>query len=684
MKSSYRVALSKIAKKRSVIFLAVFLSLLMVLHFCHPIWFAEEEQVSPTHSDILNNELTLVQPFTLKRTSSSISFCIATFMQEINTGKLTVEITDTATGEQNAMQVFDASHLGDNQVIELPVELKPGHYMMSLDFDGLEEGKSVVVYNAHSPTHELCSINGNQQSYEIGMNIHFKPDLEALKRTFLMLSSGILAVFGISLVISVHRRFRNNPENKRKTIARNAIAFACLGIAVILLYISFQEIIDNGKVNYLKNKRELFYFIVALLAICLYLVSSESPWSAWLLMAMIGCVWIFTDLKYNIIDEGAHTEIIQYILKNKWAFPLASENYEAVQGPVYYYVAALVTGWLPMKYLYIGARVLGLFFLMLFGWISYKTLDEVKRAGWYRGSDTLLNLLWLLLMINPKILICFTRVSNEPLVSVLSAAAVLLTIRMFVQGFDSRKIFMATASCALAFLTKATSAPLVVLIFMVCAYYKKWKELFLSAGLYLIIVVPWFIDNIYRYGALTGMQQHLDVVLPIVNPEMTMPDIREDLIYYFRSYFWDSAPGIWYDYNLFDNFVFPLMSLMLIFAIIVSIQHLFQSLRNRLMFKYDSEEKKKTLFLTFTILPVASLAMHTIQTIMTLNDSLRPNRYCLLMNGVFCALTLIGLSSVSERYKKIIAGIVAAFFSFIMLSMIGGYTEIAVTYYLSL
>ena len=663
------------AKKMTLLLALGFALVLGLLYVARPVPAGLGIAKRSGHTQKLNNDKTLVQPFTLKETAVNIGFTMGTFKKEIKTGSLTVEISDASTGETKARQVYDTAELKDNKNLKIETALAPGKYLMSFDFEGLPKRRSIILYTSNA-NREHCFIDGVEQNCEVFLTVRCQPNPESIRRNYLVITGGILLAMGIALAFSIRRQLRANPANRRKIILRNMLAFACLVAVAALLYIAFDEMMASGVASYMRNNREQFYLIVALLAVFMYLLSGDSPWYCWLLVGMIGLVWIYTDLAYNIIDEGAHTEIIQYILNNRWHFPLVSQNYEAVQGPLYYYVAALLTGWLPESEIYLGARVFGLFLTFLFGWITRKTLDELKRAEWYRGSDTLMNLLWLLFVINPNMLIRFTRVSNEALMCVLSAVVVLLVTQLFLHGFEARKLWLATICSALAFLTKSTSVVLVVLIFMVCAYYKKWKALFLQGALYLVIVAPWFINNYRHYGALTGMKDHVDFVLPIVNPDRAMPDVREDILHYFGSYFLNAECGVWYDYRFFDDCLSPLRLLMLVIATVGGVRHLCLCLRGGLRFSYATDEKRETVFLAFVLLPVLSLVMHTVQSVMTLNDTLKVSRYFFMMNGVFCSMLLMALAPVSERNKRILAGIIAAFYAFLVMAMIGGYTEI--------
>lgn len=459
-------------RKKYYIYFLVFACILTTLYIASPFLSSMGLRMTNGHTDSLNNDQTLVQPFTLKKPAESLSFTIATFLQRIRRGHLTVEISDANTGEQKIERVYGVKDLTDNHKLEIDEAIEPGKYLISFDFDGLDPDRDIVIYTV-TPPRKFCSINDEVRSYEVNLDIKYRVDMvKDFSLLYLQYVGAILAAMAVSLVLSAKRLLREKNTSSRVVILRHVLAFACLVAVAIVLYLPFRTMLETGDTDYLRDSMERFYLVVGLLTVFLFLMAEDSPWTCWLLVAAIGLVWILTDLQYSIIDEGAHTEIIKYILNNKLRFPTVAENYEAVQGPVYYYTAALLTGWLPESIIYIGNRVFGLILLLLFGWFTHKTLDAIKSAQWYGGSDTLMNLLWLLFVINPNVLIRLTRVSNEGLMCVFSAIVVYLTVRMFIQGYDSKTILLATVCCALAFLTKATSAVLVFLIFMVCVLQK--------------------------------------------------------------------------------------------------------------------------------------------------------------------------------------------------------------------
>ena len=660
------------------IFISLIVMLLVFLYFLKP--FSNEKTDSKPYESGTTNALingqTLSQTFSLKETASDISFRIATFLQTIETGSLNVTIYDSRSGDIKAAKDFQASDLVDNQTLTLDAPLNPGEYRLEITPAGIDEGKQLAIY-ASSSTDLPCQINGVQQSNSIFLVIEYNQK-ERVKRIFGALVSGVILMMSAMFIVQIIKDIHLGVDKKITIIGRYSVCLLCLVIAAVLLWINFDSMISSNVIDFMREQRESFYLIVVLVSISLYLLNQRSPLCGWALIAMIGLIWIFTDSKYNVIDEGAHTEIIQYILSNKGVFPLVSENYEAVQGPLYYYITALLTGWLPFDKIYMGGRIFGFVLLILYGGITRRTLEMIKNARWYHGNEALLNIIWMLFTINPHMLIRFTRVSNEALMCVFTAAAISLITHMVIYGWNGKNILLTTIICALAFLTKATSAFLVVLIFLICVYYKKWKMLILQALIYLVMVSPWFIDNIIKYGALTGMKGHLEFVMPIVNPEGIMPDIRGNILHYFGNYFLNWESGRWFDYAYIDGLLTPLLLLLTVVSFFIGMQYLFDALfRKKLQFSGNDEERKKTLFLLLSVLPVISILMHVIQTVMTLNNSLAQNRYSIMLNIGFCSMLLLGMCSLSERSKKILNWIITATYSYFIVSMIGGYIEIS-------
>ena len=82
--------------------------------------------------------------------------------------------------------------------------------------------------------------------------------------------------------------------------------------------------------------------------------------------------------------------------------------------------------------------------------------------------------------------------------------------------------------------------------------------------------------------------------------------------------------------------------------------------------------------MSYTALPVVLITMLSVQSLMTYINTLPENRHCFLLNIVFCAMYMIGMTKLSERAKKYIGVIVCLIFAFFTMSMICGYTQIAV------
>lgn len=669
--------------KKFAIFIGAITLLLVILYFItpvrqHPIYVNYNID---GYSDIINNDV-LIQPFSVDSRVSSISFRIGTLMERYKTGALHIRIVDPNTGDIVHSQTFDASTLEDNTFLSTDtINLDPGHYEIEFHVKDLDEGKSMVFYST-SRMNEKCRWNDQPRDYSIYLKINYESYRQEVVAVYRIAAASILAVIGICLIIS-HCLDKNTDTDKKKRAFITGIAFACLVFAVFILYDYYCRMIDEGTAFYFRNSRTVFYCVLLLFACYHYLVSKDKPWICWLLAALIAIVWIFTEIKYSVIDEYGHTEIVEYILANHFRFPDIKENYEAVQGPLSYYIMAVLTGWLPEGNRYFGGRVLGWFYLFLFGWITRKLLIELKKKEIIDVPDTLLNLLWLAFVINPLVLIRYTRVSNEALVGVFVAEAILLLTQVILEDdFDQKKLWLATVCCALAFLTKATAVFVFGLVFLACAYKNKWRLFFGQILLYILMLAPWFINNYRIYGAFTAIEGHLDFVLPIVNPQLEKPDLWEDLINYFGKYFLNAESGIWYDYMFLDDYIKALFLMLLFAAFLIAVGIFFAIAKKKFRYDYKHEEKKNVLFLSFTALPVVMLIMHAIQSAMTLNDSLENNRYGLLLNGIFCSMLLMGMSHLSDRWKRMISYFVCIFYSFSFVSMICGYTELVTNFWL--
>ena len=655
----------------------VFAIVLALLYMIRPIK-ATSFSTGQTGVAELDHYETLEQDFFAGERLSDVWFRIATYKTVIENGSLRVRVTDSASGSIVYEKLIPAEELKDNDTLTIHTDLLPGEYTIAFTPIDFSEEERIGLYR--STMYDLPYSKTGVEIHNFAVSLGFaeaeseQGTTENKDGTVFRLSSWltVAVIFG-SILITMLRRRKQTELNARAAV-KPAIALEALVIAVILMNLAVADSVRSGGTQFLRDNRALFYLVLILLAVFMYMLAEDYPFSVYLLLFCVGLTLIFADTAFSVIDEGAHTEVTQYVIRYR-RFPTVEYNYEAVQGPVYYYVLALLSGWLPMRYTYFAGRIFGLVCLVLFGWITGKTVRTISEVKGFRVPKALLNICMIIFVMNPHILIRFTRVSNEALMSVLAAAAIFESVQMLLNKFDVRRITLCTVLCAIAFLTKSTAVFIFGLIFLVCAYHHKWKVFFLQVGLYLLLIAPWFIQNYRIYGHLTAMQEHLDYVLPIVNPELNVPDIWKSILYFFERYFMSWECSAWYDYPMLDGFLYPLCLLLLGAALLLSLGWLISFIRNRLRFTYDLRERKKVLFLSFTALPAASMIMHSIQSLMTLNNSIRENRYVLMLNGVFCCLLLFGLSRFSGKAKKGFTVLLCVFYAFFCLSLICGYTE---------
>lgn len=663
---------------RIAVIAAVLLPVLAALYVIRPVksasWYS---QTNNRLVDLVQLDAPLEQSFHTTEPAVSVTFQVSTVMDVIERGSLRAVITDSASGAVLKEASFPAEQLVDNAFLTVPVDLAPGNYRIAFSLEDFDTDKTLSLYLAYPFGHEPCVSGDTANQFPVNLELALAPAPAETVRAdairFFRLSAILTFLAVLASVVLTCLYFRKKRTLTGRSLIRPALALAALAAALLLLALSFGDAVAGGNTAFMREDPVRFYLVLALLVLFIVLLIRDYPVSAWLFLFCVGLVLVFADTAYSIIDERAHTNLIQHITQHI-IFPSLYQNYEAVQGPVYYYAAALLTGWLPAEYICTAGRIFGLVCLALFGWITGKTVRLVADAGAVRAPRSLLNACWLLFVMNPHILIRFSRVSNEALMAVFVSVAVFLAARLILGTFDARSLTACTVLCAVAFLTKSTSVFVFGLVFLVCAYHKKWKAFGLQLLLYFLLIAPWFATNLIRYHHLTGMQLHLAHVLPTVNPDMIRPDVLFTIRGFFSMYFLNLECGIWYGYPVLNDILAPLSLLMMIVAALIACWFLGAFIRRRLRFDYGLKERKRVLFLSFTALPVVSFIMHAVQSLMTYNNSLL-NRYALMLNGVFACLLLMAFSLLPEKAKKVCPFLLCFCYAFFLISLLCGYAE---------
>ncbi len=622
---------------------------------------------------------TVSQLFVAEKPLLDLSFQVATYQETIQEGFLRVNIVSDGTGETVFTRDIPASELGDIRVVHIQPHLPAGTYNVYFTPEGIEADKPIGLYTIHEPS-SLAGYIQYDDEYEDSLYLGrlYNPMSGGAQAAFLRIELLILGTVAAALLICGFLKARKAKPDTLRPILPAVIGYLCFLCAAAVLYVRFGVMVKSESFFFMRDSRLLFYVTALFLMGGIFCLLKDYSEAILVFLFSVSMVLLFTDTAYSAVDEIAHADIIVR-LADTFAFPNVYDNYEAVQGPVSYYLSALLVGWLPESYMYLGARTVGALQMLLNALVIRKTLQEIRNAFPGEYSDRLTHIIWLLFSVNPMILIRFGRVSNEPLVCLFSSLAICGATKLILHGYNKYALGRCTVLCALAFLTKSTSFVLFGLVFLVCAYHKKWKAFFVQLALYIMIPLPWFISNYMTYGALTAMKGHLECVLPIVNPGMAPPDVWRDLQQYFFHYFLVPEAGSWYDVPQFEHFANALLLIFLESAILFGTGYLVRFVKSRLQFSHSVSEKEDFLFMTYAALPAVSYAVHIIQSCMTLNLSTGNNRYAVMLNSAFCGLLLLGTARVTKKHKTLLAFYLTGFFSLVILALICGYTEVILT-----
>ena len=648
----------------------------------------------------INDEQIIQQVFTPSTsTISEVAVQVGTYVRT-NDFILRMEIAQVGSETVLASCDVDASKFMDNDFEKIEfkrLRVDPEkQYIITFYSDGANDTNTVSFYRTGDFTsneQNYACINGERQTYSLNLAVYGNDATLSLLPWLCM----IFLLAGASTVVWIAGRTRRKITDRSGNSiisARNINNFFYIPKEIDEEYsISAMLLLTNclvltlalvGMVVYtyvtgvypeFYSSRLVFYLLVISLAIFIYLMVSKSPKIIYLLIIGLGVVWIICDREYNIIDEGSHMYIINYIVDNH-RFPLIQENYEAVQGPVYYYLMAILFGLIPQEIRYFACRLAGLGCLIIFGFVNRLLIKKLVQCGLILVDLPLQNIIWFLFMLNPHILIRLTRVSNESLAVLLSGIIIYLVVNQLLDGADRKITYLVTILCAINFLTKATTIFLFVGVIIVNVYYKHWRDIAVNIFLLLVLICPWFISNYITYGELTAMSGHLEFVLPIVNPEKIPVDIFSTILSFFDNYFFAIEAGYWFYYPQLSAFLSSLCLFLFCTATFIAGKALVIFFADHLRFRYDILEKEKIIVITLVALPLASMVMHSVTSAVTYVNSLGCNRYFLILNGVFCCLLLMGLSNVKLNAQKYIAGMASFVLSVLTTSMIFGYLNI--------
>jgi hypothetical protein len=314
-----------------------------------------------------------------------------------------------------------------------------------------------------------------------------------------------------------------------------------------------------------------------------------------LVILILGFVGVRYNTIYSGADEGAHFDYINYIIDNKklptmenninetqLEIPQSNPNtiprhaqHEAVQPPLYYITAAIIGGFFPDTFTRL--MVLRFFGVLLLGfsfYVSHLTFNILLKEKKLDDNHLLYSVVSLLFITSPYFLGIMIPLNNEHLLLVLVSTLIFLLTKYFYQeSLDLRQLLILSLLVGAIILTKFTAAYLFGIVVAFLLYRRKYKYIFWFSGIVFLLLSPWIYFNYSHYHAFTGIQQHIDIVSPIVNPsgvKYSLVDILKGLPAFFSNmWFWQTNNPIIKTFYLFNT---VLLVLSVLFAPFVSIK----------------------------------------------------------------------------------------------------------------
>lgn len=415
-------------------------------------------------------------------------------------------------------------------------------------------------------------------------------------------------------------------------------------------------------------------------------------------IVLVGVLLICGDLRYSPIDEGNHIDYINEIIYNH-KLPTMYEcsdadflnamnpvdkqgavggpRYEAVQVPLYYIMMAILTGWIPNLFIrFIAMRFIGLLLLCGTFLVANKTMKLLIKNGVLK-DENLLVLLNFLFIFNPGILVRFVRVSNECLAVFLASVIVYYAVKMICDGYSLKTSIMALICGVLLFYTKSTGALIIGALFLVLIYYKKWFVFWGGGIAYVLSAIPWFIRCKKLYGTLTGMNEHIKIVIDIVNPAREDIDlIPNGLSIFCKNYF--VANEVFIGNQLINNlnsFVGISVMIIIICVWIFVVKNIIRYLKHRLRFEYTDEEKKEYIIVTMTIMVVVQIMLLASSAYSSQLDTLIGRYMYFVVIPLMIIVAWFFEKIENEKTTKIFSNILAFFYVSVFLITLNTYID---------
>lgn len=313
-------------------------------------------------------------------------------------------------------------------------------------------------------------------------------------------------------------------------------------IALLLICISYILLFARSNiVSSVCDRLWKYYLIMGLIMILVFLaIKNEKIFLVYIIVIFSFFSWYsFADQSYSVVDETMNFEYVNHIIRTKQLPTFSDEvdsdfldlannnlqetiistNYEAVQTPLYYIILAILGCKIKSAYFRLRLfRILGLYSICFVYYFVNKTVRYLKINQLFDIDEECLRATYLLTIFSPGYLFRASRLNNEILVCVLMAVLIYIAVKCILEGYNLRYYWgMAMVSIAL-FMTKTTAIYAFCVLAIVALFQKKVLKAIIPVGVCSLTVVPWVVFNYKTYGRLTAMKEHLEFVLPIINP----------------------------------------------------------------------------------------------------------------------------------------------------------------------
>lgn len=464
----------------------------------------------------------------------------------------------------------------------------------------------------------------------------------------------------------------------------------CIILCCVIIFNLFVNMCKYGKEYDLS---ELSIFLISIpLAVIITKTGKVNKYCFILVIMVVASIWAISVPIYSPIDESAHFSYINYIcdygklpiisdMIDSEQLRLVSDHnvsvsimYEAVHPPIYYLLMALLCS--PFTNVTIRfwiCKVAGVVFLCGLASVLYRWIDFLVQKEVIKNKDVMLRFV-LITCLMPGLLTRFLTISNESLATLLVTYVLYRFTKCLFEGINFKDVIGISVLVAICFLTKITVAFIVVLWILLLIYYKSYKQLLLSGGCIFFSIIPWFVYNWRLYGALTGNEQHLAFVRPLVNPTNAKVDVFSNLTTIFTDMIYPQE-GMRTQFLdvLIDFFDITILLLLFFYGINICKNIIKYIFKNRLLFSYDTKEKIEILNIFYFLCILGNIIVLVIGTV---------SSSVLIIMGRYLYLSLIpliyiGYSSIIKLdKKKIILSVYAVFICILCIYNVYGYNKI--------